>query len=146
MKQGRFEVRFDHDFRAVMEQCSRVTRKHEEGTWISERFIRGYTRLHKLGFAHSAETYSGGKLAGGLYGVAIGRAFFGESMFYLEPDASKVAFVALVQRLKEKGCTIIDCKVETEHLRRFGAETVPRADYLDLIEEAKLQYTGLLNP
>ena len=102
IKQGKFEIRFNYDFKAVMEQCARVPRKHEEGTWISGRFIRGYTRLHKLGFAHSAEAYHNGTLAGGLYGIAIGRAFFGESMFYLEPDASKVAFVSLVQEVEGK--------------------------------------------
>jgi leucyl/phenylalanyl-tRNA---protein transferase len=136
IRKGRFEIRFDHHFKAVMEQCARVPRRHESGTWISERFIKGYTRLHKLGFAHSAEAYREGRLVGGLYGVAIGKAFFGESMFYLEPDASKVAFVALVQRLQETGFVVIDCQVETEHLRRFGAELIPRADYLTLVEGA----------
>jgi leucyl/phenylalanyl-tRNA---protein transferase len=131
--QNKFEIRFDHDFSAVMEHCAKVPRQHEEGTWISDRFIKGYTRLHKLGYAHSAEAYNQGKLAGGLYGVAIGRAFFGESMFYLEPDASKVAFVTLVKQLREKGFNIIDCQVETAHLRRFGAEMISRARYLELL-------------
>ena len=136
IKQERFEVRFDHDFEAVMEQCAKVPRKHEEGTWISKRFITGYTRLHKLGYAHSAEAYREGILAGGLYGVSIGKAFFGESMFYLEPDASKVAFVALVKRLREAGFLFIDCQVETEHLRRFGAEPISRERYLEWLKEA----------
>jgi leucyl/phenylalanyl-tRNA---protein transferase len=145
IKQGKFEVRFDHNFKAVMEQCAMVPRKHDEGTWISERFIKGYTRLHKMGFAHSAEAYSQGKLAGGLYGVAIGSAFFGESMFYLEPDASKVAFVTLVQMLKEQGFTLIDCQVETEHLRRFGAELIPRKTYLGLLAESIQGQVDLLS-
>jgi leucyl/phenylalanyl-tRNA--protein transferase len=135
IRQGKFEVQYDHDFRSVMEQCSKIPRRHEEGTWISDRFIKGYTRLHRMGYAHSAETYCRGVLVGGLYGVSIGRAFFGESMFHLKPDASKVAFVSLVQMLKENGFTLIDCQVETEHLRRFGAELIPRAQYLGLLAE-----------
>lgn len=136
IRQNRFDVRFDHDFKAVMEHCANVPRKHEEGTWISERFIKGYTRLHKLGYAHSAEAYLGGQLVGGLYGVSIGTAFFGESMFYLEPDASKVAFIKLVERLQAQGVRIIDCQVETEHLRRFGAALIPRERYLALLAGA----------
>ena len=136
MKLSPFEIRFNTAFREVMEQCSKVPRNHEEGTWISERFIQGYTALHEQGFAHSAEAWSRGRLVGGLYGVAIGKAFFGESMFYLEPNASKVAFVELVRRLQAAGVEIIDCQVETEHLKRFGAELIPREVYLQEVTRA----------
>jgi leucyl/phenylalanyl-tRNA--protein transferase len=136
LKQGRFEIRFDHDFRGVMEQCAKVQRQDEPGTWISDRFIEGYSQLHSMGFAHSAESYIDGRLVGGLYGVALGKAFFGESMFYLEPDASKVAFVSLVERLKQNGVLFIDCQVDTPHLRRFGAEMISRVDYLLMLQTA----------
>ena len=142
IRQGRFEVRFDHDFRGVMEQCAKVQRREDPGTWISDRFIEGYSKLHSMGFAHSAESYVNGRLAGGLYGVSIGRAFFGESMFYLEPDASKVAFVALVERLKRQNVRFIDCQVDTEHLRRFGALMISRAAYLDLLAGALKEQDG----
>jgi leucyl/phenylalanyl-tRNA--protein transferase len=119
-----------------MKQGAKVQRREEPGTWISDRFIEGYSQLHSMGFAHSAEAYLDGRLAGGLYGVSIGKAFFGESMFYLEPDASKVAFVALVERLKKQDVQFIDCQVDTEHLRRFGAELIPRKKYLTILKEA----------
>lgn len=136
IRQKRFEVMFDRDFPEVMKQCAKVQRREEPGTWISDRFIKGYSQLHSMGFAHSAEAYLDGILAGGLYGVSIGKAFFGESMFYLEPDASKVAFVALVERLKKQDVQFIDCQVDTEHLRRFGAELIPREKYLTMLKEA----------
>jgi leucyl/phenylalanyl-tRNA---protein transferase len=136
LKQGRFEIRFDHDFRSVIEHCAKVPRKNEQGTWISRGFIEGYTRLHHIGYAHSAEAWRDGKLAGGLYGVSIGKVFFGESMFYLEPEASKVAFITLVRRLSAWGFRLIDCQMETEHLQRFGAEPIARPDYLTLLNEA----------
>lgn len=136
LRQKKFEIRYDHDFRGVMEACARVSRKNEPGTWITKRFITGYTRLHRMGFAHSAEAYLKGKLAGGLYGVVIGCAFFGESMFYTEPDASKAAFVTLVRTLASKGFHFIDCQTETAHLKRFGAELVPRTKFLDLLSKA----------
>lgn len=136
LKKGRFEIRFDHDFRGVMKACAESNRKDETGTWISDRFIEGYTRLHELGFAHSAEAWFDGELAGGLYGVAIGSVFFGESMFYRQPDASKAAFVMLVRRLSERGYRLIDCQTESEHMRRFGARPVSRDAFLKLIQEA----------
>jgi leucyl/phenylalanyl-tRNA---protein transferase len=145
IRQGKFEIKYDQDFRSVMEHCSKVPRRHEEGSWISSRFIKGYTRLHRMGYAHSAEAYFEGELAGGLYGVSIGRAFFGESMFHLKPDASKVAFVSLVRMLRANGCTLIDCQVETEHLRRFGAELIPRKTYLGLLAESMQGQVDLLS-
>lgn len=136
IRKNRFEVRFDQDFRGVMEQCAKVPRKHEPGTWISERFIKGYTRLHRLGFAHSVESYYNGNLAGGLYGISIGGAFFGESMFHLMPNASKTAFVYLVRHLQAWGFRLIDCQMETSHLKQFGAEVISRKHFLVLLSEA----------
>jgi leucyl/phenylalanyl-tRNA--protein transferase len=100
MRSGRFTVRFDTAFEAVIRACAATRRRHEQGTWISERMVAAYVALHHLGHAHSAESFIDGRLTGGLYGVAIGSAFFGESMFYTEPDASKIAFVTWPRRFR----------------------------------------------
>lgn len=105
------------------------------GTWITADMEEAYTRLHALGFAHSAESWRDGELVGGLYGVSLGSCFFGESMFFLEPDASKVAFAVLLHQLVRWGFTMIDCQMPTEHLRRFGARDVPRADFLRALDQ-----------
>lgn len=122
-----FEVRINHDFEATMRACM-LTRP--QATWISDRLIDAYVQLHKLGFAHSVETWKDGKLAGGLYGVAIGGAFFGESMFHHERDASKVALVCLVERLRERGFGLLDTQASTTHLARFGCIEIPAREYL----------------
>lgn len=126
LKRQRYRVSFDRSFRSVIEACGSVRRKGGEGTWIVPEMIDAYCRLHGLGFAHSVESWDGDALAGGLYGVALGRVFFGESMFALKPDASKVAFVHLVHRLREEGYVLIDCQIATEHLKRLGAREIPR--------------------
>ncbi len=136
LKHERFRVSFDRDFRSVIESCATVRRKGGEGTWIVPEMIDAYCRLHALGFAHSVESWDGETLAGGLYGVALGRIFFGESMFALKPDASKVAFVHLVHRLQEQGYLLIDCQVSTDHLKRFGARDIPRDLFLMYLEQA----------
>ncbi|MFH1161505.1 MAG: leucyl/phenylalanyl-tRNA--protein transferase [bacterium] len=136
LRTARFEVRFDEDFEGVVRACSKVNRSHESGTWISEDFISGYLELHRKGFAHSVETYHNGDLVGGLYGVSLGRAFFGESMFFTYSNASKVALFFLVERLKEWEFSFIDCQVETEHFRRMGACSIPRSEYLKLLASA----------
>jgi len=133
---GKFEIRFDHDFESVIRGCAGVSRSHEPDTWISEEFITGFTELHRKGFAHSVETYFNGELAGGLYGVSLGRAFFGESMFFSRPDASKVALVHLVERITEWGFSFIDCQVDTEHFRKLGAEMIRRENYMELLNQA----------
>jgi leucyl/phenylalanyl-tRNA---protein transferase len=130
LKQGRFAIRVDSAFRAVMEECSEP-RPGQSGTWITPPVVDAYTRLHRLGHAHSVEAWLGGKLVGGLYGVAIGRMFFGESMFAREPDASKVALVRLVELLKARDMPLIDCQQETQHLARFGARPIPRRRFAD---------------
>jgi leucyl/phenylalanyl-tRNA---protein transferase len=136
LKSKRFEVRFDTAFEPVIRQCSRVQRDHEDGTWISEKFIEAYTELHRQGHAHSSEAWENGNLVGGLYGVSIGKAFFGESMFHTVSNASKVAFVTLVRSLQERGFHFIDCQVTTGHLQSLGAEEVRRSDYLGILRKA----------
>lgn len=130
MRRGTYEVRTDTAFAEVIERCAAVVRPDQEGTWITEDMQAAYVRLHELGWAHSAEAWKDGELVGGLYGVGLGSAFFGESMFAEAPDASKVAFVTLVQDLRARGCDLVDCQVRTEHLARFGAIEMSRAEYL----------------
>jgi leucyl/phenylalanyl-tRNA--protein transferase len=130
LRQGRYEVRLDTRFEEVVRRCAEVPRRGEVGTWITPELAAAYRRLHELGFAHSAEAWEGGQLVGGLYGVSLGGAFFGESMFARRPDASKVAFVTLVRQLAAWGFDLIDCQVHTEHLARFGAVEWPRARFL----------------
>jgi len=134
LRNRRYEVRFDTAFRQVMSGCASA-RAGQGGTWISPAMIDAYTRLHELGFAHSAETWIDGELAGGLYGVAIGRMFYGESMFTRVTDASKIAFVHLVWQLRRWGFGMIDCQMRTAHLASFGAREIPRADFLERLRE-----------
>jgi leucyl/phenylalanyl-tRNA---protein transferase len=136
IRNAHFEVRFDEDFSQVIRHCASADRKHEDGTWIVPEMIEAYTVLHKMGFVHSVETYRDGKLVGGLYGVSLGRAFFGESMFHLERDASKVALAALVERTIEREFHFIDAQQQTEHLRSLGARPVPRDEFLKMLHEA----------
>lgn len=128
-----YEMRINGDFAATMRGCMS---NREEGTWISEELIAAYFRLHKMGFAHSVETWKDGELVGGLYGVSLGAAFFGESMFYRQPDASKFAFVTLVNRLRERGYQLLDSQATTAHVRRFGAVDIPAHRYLTLLKAA----------
>lgn len=120
-----FEIRIDTAFETVMRACA-APRRDGAGTWITEDMISAYCRLHHMGHAHSVETWMGGKLAGGLYGVAVGRMFYGESMFTRVADASKIALVALVRRLERHRFRMIDCQMNTAHLARFGAREIPR--------------------
>ena len=135
---GRFETRFDTRFREVMEACAQP-RDGQGGTWIVPEMVQAYTGLHELGFAHSVESWLDGRLVGGLYGVSLGRAFFGESMFSRETDASKVALVRLVERLRERGCRVIDCQQATAHLASLGAREIPRKEFAKLVRES-IQY------
>ncbi len=136
IRSGRYRVTMDTAFEDVVEACA-SPRGGQEGTWITEDMKTAYTELHRKGFAHSVEAWhSEGELAGGLYGVSIGAAYFGESMFSRASDASKVAFVALVRQLAAWDITLIDCQVETDHLARFGATSWPRERYLAALTEA----------
>jgi leucyl/phenylalanyl-tRNA--protein transferase len=134
VRQGRFEIRVDHDFTAVVNACA--DRPDDDGSWIDEEIVQSYCALHRHGFAHSVETWQGGALVGGLYGVALGGAFFGESMFHRVTDASKVALTALVERLRLGGFVLLDTQWVTDHLARFGAIEIPRQRYLALLESA----------
>ena len=125
-------MQFDCAFEHVMRACA----DRPEGTWISEEIITGYTELHDCGFAHSVEAYCDGELVGGLYGVALRGAFFGESMFHRATDASKVALVHLVERLRAGGYQLLDVQFATPHLRRFGTEEIPRHEYLERLAAA----------
>ncbi len=131
-----FQVTFDNTFADVIRACANVPRDGQPGTWITEEMQRAYVRLHRLGYAHSVETWFEGELAGGLYGVSLGAAFFGESMFHLKADASKVALAALVERLESWHFEFIDAQMTTEHLMRFGAKELPRRDFLKRLAEA----------
>lgn len=132
IRQQRFQIEVSKSFQGVMEACA----DREDGTWITREIIRAYTDLHRLGLAHSVEAWKDGKLVGGLYGVSIGGAFFGESMFHTVRDASKVALVALVDRMKERGFAILDTQFMTAHLKRFGAVEIPRSEYLERLASA----------
>jgi len=134
LRNARFEVRADTAFDAVIEGC-RQPRRGESGTWITEEMAEAYGTLHRAGFAHSVETWLDGKLVGGLYGVALGRAFFGESMFARVSDASKVALVALARQLQHWGFGVIDCQMNTAHLASLGAREIPRAEFTRRLRE-----------
>ncbi|GAB4198411.1 MAG: leucyl/phenylalanyl-tRNA--protein transferase [Sandaracinaceae bacterium] len=130
LRRDRFEIRMDTAFEPVIRACAAIPRPGQDGTWITEELVRGYVALHELGYAHSIEAWQGRDLVGGLYGVSLGSCFFGESMFALEPDASKVAFVTLLAHLERWGIGLVDCQVKTEHLARFGAREIPRREFL----------------
>jgi len=132
LKKNPFEITTDQDFESVIHECG----KRHGDTWISKTIIKGYCNLHRLGFAHSIETRLDGKLVGGLYGVHIGGAFFGESMFHRATDASKVALVALVERLRTRGFILLDTQWQTPHLAQFGTIEIQRREYLQLLKKA----------
>jgi leucyl/phenylalanyl-tRNA--protein transferase len=134
IRNGGFEVRIDTAFIEVMRACA-APREGESGTWISPAMVAAYSHLHQAGYAHSVETWHDGRLVGGLYGVAIGRMFYGESMFSREPDASKVALVRLARQLQQWGFGLIDCQMETPHLASMGARTMPRAAFIARLTE-----------
>ncbi len=136
IRQGRFEVRADSAFREVIRLCAKVSRPDQEGTWITKEMIEAYCELHRAGWAHSVECWREDELVGGVYGVSIGLAFFAESMFRLEPDASKVALTALVQKCDLWGFRFLDCQMQTENTERFGARDIARDDFLQLLAQA----------
>jgi leucyl/phenylalanyl-tRNA--protein transferase len=133
LRQDRFEIRIDRAFRRVIESCAA---DREEGTWINDEIIESYCALHEAGLAHSVEAWQEGELAGALYGVAIGGAFFGESMFHRVTDGSKIALAVLVERLRARDFALLDVQWVTPHLETFGAIEIPRRRYLMLLEEA----------
>ena len=126
LQNGKFRFTTNRAFTQVIQNCKAIARKDQAGTWISEPMKKAYTLLHELGYAHSAETWMGGELVGGLYGIRLGKIFFGESMFSLQSNASKFAFIHYVQQLKKENVQLIDCQLHTKHLESLGAAMVPR--------------------
>lgn len=139
IRQQVFHITFDTDFARVIRACGQTRRKEEHGTWLDEDMIQAYCQLHALGHAHSVECWQNGELVGGLYGVALGGAFFGESMFSLVPDSSKVALAALVARLKGWEFELIDCQVGTGHLQRLGAREISGAEFSSRLAQAVIK-------
>ena len=136
LRRRTYEIRADTAFGEVLRACAEAPRPGQDGTWITDEMDRAYLVLHRLGHAHSVEAWKDGALVGGLYGVALGRVFFGESMFATAPDASKAAFATVATALFDAGCLLIDCQVETEHLARFGAADISRRRFLQLLGSA----------
>ena len=134
IRKGLYRTTLDQAFEQVIEHCAQTPRKDQDGTWITDEIAQAYIRLHQLGLAHSAECWLEDKLVGGLYGIALGRVFFGESMFSHRSNASKVAFVHLLDELKKADYALIDCQVTTKHLLSLGAEEIPRNQFLNLVK------------
>lgn len=135
LKKADFDVTVDQQFEAVIRGCASTPRKGQGGTWITREFVAAYTRLHELGVAHSVEVLMDGALAGGLYGIALGAVFCGESMFSLRPDASKIALVHLAAMLKYRKFSIIDCQMTNPYLISMGAEELPRKAFLEILRK-----------
>jgi leucyl/phenylalanyl-tRNA--protein transferase len=139
IKKQQFNITIDHAFEKVIRNCAKTPRKGEDGTWITTEMQNAYIRLHEAGYAHSAEAWLEGELVGGLYGVALGKAFFGESMFHHVTNASKVALFELVEKLSSWNFEIIDAQVYTNHLESLGGEMIPRGEYIHILEKALLK-------
>lgn len=128
-----FNVTFNNNFKGVITECMRIERKEQEGTWITNEMLVAYQELHKIGLAKSVEVYKNGALVGGLYGIDLGNIFCGESMFSLESNASKVAFIYLVEKLERENYSLIDCQVYNEHLASLGAREIPRKEFIQML-------------
>jgi leucyl/phenylalanyl-tRNA--protein transferase len=139
--QQKYQLTFDQEFESVMRACGEMPRPGQNGTWITDEMIEGYTRLHHLGYAHSVEVWQESSLVGGLYGLSLGRVFFGESMFARATNASKFGFITLVRELKERGFWLIDCQQETPHLASMGAEPIARKEFLKLLDRNQKEET-----
>ncbi len=136
LNKGVYKITFDTAFEHVIKNCSFSPRPDQDGTWLVREMVESYIEMYNLGLCHSVEAWKDGQLAGGLYGISLGRAFFGESMFFCEPDASKVAFVGLVQALVKWDFLLVDCQQSTSHLKRFGAREISRRTFLDHLGHA----------
>ncbi|MCL2601469.1 MAG: leucyl/phenylalanyl-tRNA--protein transferase [Treponema sp.] len=137
LRRGEFNVSFDRDFRAVITACAQTCRPGQDGTWITADMIAAYTKLHSLGWAHSAEAYRAGELSGGCYGIRMGDAFFAESMFFRASNASKAALLTLAQTLFAQGVRFIDCQAYTRHVQSLGAVEISRCSFLALLRETR---------
>jgi leucyl/phenylalanyl-tRNA--protein transferase len=136
LNQKRFEITFNNAFEAVMRGCATAKRPYQESTWIDEAFIEAYVAMHENGFGHSVEVWQEGELVGGLYGVTLGKVFFGESMFSKVSNASKVALISLAEKLNVEGFHFIECQLYTTHLGSLGAKAISRSEYLRLLSNA----------
>lgn len=145
LRKGRFQITMDSHFKQVIELCAQTRTHKGEGTWITQEMIAAYCRLHELGYAHSVETWLEGQLVGGLYGVSLGRCYFGESMFSTISDASKVALVHLSNFLQNQDFHMIDCQIPTDHLERMGARNISRHDFLNQLNQS-LKYPSIIGP
>ena len=135
LRKKNYEIRLDTQFKSVIQACARKRRKGQNGTWITQEIQAAYIQLHELGYAHSVETWLDGQLAGGLYGIAIGKMFYGESMFAHATDTSKIALAHLACFLDEHGFGMIDCQMNTSHLSSLGAREIPRAEFITRLRE-----------
>lgn len=135
LKKEEFEFTTNKAFAEVIHHCKAIRRPGQQGTWITPEVEKAYCKMHELGFAHSAEVWLNGKLAGGLYGIKLGKVFFGESMFSLLSNASRFTFVKYIQQLKKEGIQLIDCQVYTEYLESFGARMIDRGNFCDLLKK-----------
>lgn len=135
IRKGQFRFSMDTCFTEVMENCRSIARKGEQGSWIQDELIAAYTKLHELGYAHSGETWYDGKLVGGMYGVQLGKIFFGESMFSFMSNASKFAFTGFVRELVKQDVQLIDCQMKTDHLLSLGAEMIPRSEFIAILRK-----------
>lgn len=135
LKRDAFTFTINRNFAGVIHACKQTPRKGQDGTWITDEVEHAYIRLHRLGHAHSAEAWLGDQLVGGLYGIRMGKVFFGESMFSLVDNASKYAFISYVGLLLSEGVELVDCQVHTQHLENLGAQMIPRADFIALLKQ-----------
>ena len=133
LQNGKYRFTINRAFTQVIQNCKSITRKDQDGTWISPAMQKAYSLLHELGYAHSAETWMDGKLVGGLYGIRLGNLFFGESMFNVKPNASKFAFINYVQQLQKEHVQLIDCQLHTAHLESLGAKMISRKLFTDIL-------------
>jgi len=136
LNQQKFQITYDQAFREVITSCQQIKRPDQPGTWITDEMLEAYCKLYELGYAHSVEAWQQGELAGGLYGISLGKVFFGESMFSRVSNASKVAFVSHVLDLSKQGFLLVDCQVHTPHLQRFGTENITRSRYMQILRGA----------
>jgi len=134
LKKNTFQFTINQAFEKVISNCQTIERKDQDGTWINKDVIEAYTQLHKLGYAHSAETWYNNQLVGGLYGIRLGKVFFGESMFAQQSNASKFAFINYVAQLQKEDVQLIDCQVYTEHLESLGAKMIMREQFIQLLQ------------
>ena len=139
--QNKFQVTWDQNFEDVIKNCQKIDREDQPGTWITSKMLAAYIQLHKKGYAHSVEVWLENELVGGLYGISLGKVFFGESMFAKVSNASKFGFISLVNQLKKKGFLLIDCQQETKHLESLGANAIKRKDFIDILNDNNIEET-----